>query len=147
MHLAALKQQCLIQHHQLISPRPQISLAHQPDLTVQGNPDLIPRARAQRQWRLARILLTTTGVAAVIVFALVVVPALGSAYDGFRNVVIIVFANLQIVAIIGQVPGVEACCLTRSCAPKNHSTQPTIRPHLRFQKANTSWLLRTLTAD
>ena len=67
------------------------------------------RARAlQRQWRLARILLTTTGVAAVIVFVLVVVPALGSAYDGFRNVVIIVFANLQIVAIIGQVPEVPA---------------------------------------
>ena len=40
----------------------------------------------------------------MIVFVLVVVPALGSAYDGFRNVVIIVFANLQIVAIIGQVP-------------------------------------------
>ncbi len=68
---------------------------------------LRPRA-SQRQWRLARILLTTTGVAAVIVFVLVVVPALGSAYDGFRNVVIIVFANLQIVAIIGQVPGVPA---------------------------------------
>lgn len=62
----------------------------------------------QRQWRLARIALTTTGVAAVIVFALVVVPALGSAYDGFRNVVIIVFANLQIVAIIGQVRGIIA---------------------------------------
>jgi hypothetical protein len=56
----------------------------------------------QRQWRLARITLTTTAVAAVIVFALVVVPALGSAYDGFRNVVIIVFANMQIVAIAGQ---------------------------------------------
>ena len=39
----------------------------------------------------------------MIVFALVVIPALGSAYDGFRNVIIIVFANLQIVAIIGQV--------------------------------------------
>ena len=44
-------------------------------------------------------------------FALVVVPALGSAYDGFRNVVIIVFANMQIVAIAGQARACWGACL------------------------------------
>ena len=39
----------------------------------------------------------------MVVFAVVVVPNLGSTSDGFRNVVIIFFANLQIVVIAGQV--------------------------------------------
>ena len=57
-------------------------------------------------------------------FVLVVVPALGSAYDGFRNVVIIVFANLQIVAIIGQVCGATAArpCQILSVTPVVTST-------------------------
>ena len=69
------------------------------------SPDFPPPVSValQKAWRLLRIVLSLIAVAAVAVFAAVVVPALGSASDGFRNVVIIFFANLQIVVIAGQV--------------------------------------------
>ena len=39
---------------------------------------------------------TVAASVAVVVFAAVVVPKLGSSTDGFRNVVIILFANFQV---------------------------------------------------
>lgn len=40
--------------------------------------------------------LTVVAAVAIIVFAAVVVPKLGSSGSGFRNVVIILFANFQV---------------------------------------------------
>lgn len=56
----------------------------------------------QKSWRITRMLMTVVGAAAIIVFAFVVVPKIGSSSSGFRNVVIILFANFQIAVLIGQ---------------------------------------------
>ncbi len=52
--------------------------------------------------------LTLVAITAIIVFAVVVVPKLGSTTDGFRNVVIIFFANFQVRNCV--LPAAAALC-------------------------------------
>ena len=57
------------------------------------------RARPpQKAWRLMRILLVTLGLGLVGAFAGVAVPWLGTAADGARNCIFIIFANIQLVS-------------------------------------------------
>ena len=61
----------------------------------------------QRTWRLTRIALNLAAVTVVVVFAAVILPAMQAQKTSFStalsNIVIIFFANLQLVVIVGQV--------------------------------------------
>jgi hypothetical protein len=68
---------------------------------------------SQKAWRLIHIVLVLAVVGLVGAFAGVAVPWLGSAADGARNCVFVVFANIQLVGFVVRVraPSAEP----RSC--------------------------------
>ena len=57
----------------------------------------------QKAWRLMRIVLLSLGLGLVGVFAGLAVPWLGTAAEGVRNCVFIIFANIQLVAFAVRV--------------------------------------------
>lgn len=63
----------------------------------------VMRSRFQlKSWRITRMVMLVVVIVAVVVFAFVIVPRIGSSSSGFRNVIIIVFANFQIAVLVGQ---------------------------------------------